>query len=141
MWEPGSNSSNSIKTASNRDIILLVGALIFCFGLYQVWGPLLIITCCLIFVLHTCYSLYVHDSLFAPHTVVLVKYAGKFSLQLAQTAKILTFLGLKKSKTIFVHLKNKYQEKKRRFLEVEEEDMNGRQRNVYRLSTQVSLSF
>lgn len=80
-----------------------------------------------------------HDTFFPPHTLVLLKHAGRFGLQLAKTAIILTAIGLKKSRDFFKYLKDKYQEKKRRFLEVEEEDMAGGQRNIYRLSTSVCI--
>ncbi|XP_011497188.1 PREDICTED: putative GPI-anchored protein PB15E9.01c [Ceratosolen solmsi marchali] len=151
MWEPGSgdsgSGSGSIDNANananaNRGFVVLLTALSFCVLLYKAWGPLLFITCALVLVVHTCYSLLVNDSLFAPHTLVLLRYARGYGLELALALKLLFALGIRSTARAFEYLKRRYDVGcRRRFNESHgspgspDEDMNGRQRNAYRLST------
>ena len=147
MWEPGdgdTTSSNSSGSAASRGLLLLTAVFGACLILYKAWGPLLLITCALVLVVHTCYSLLVNDSLLPPHTLVLLRYVRQIALELVQTVRLLSVIGIRRGKKLARYLKELWEERQRRATLAasaatnEEEDMNGRHKNVYRLSTTVS---
>lgn len=57
---------------------MLVSVLSGCVFLYNVWGPILILTISLFFTIYACYSLIINDSLLSPHAFLLLDYCKHF---------------------------------------------------------------
>lgn len=62
----------------NRSVIVLVSVLSGCVFLYNVWGPILILTISLFFTIYACYSLIINDTLLSPHAFLLLDYCKHF---------------------------------------------------------------
>ncbi|XP_053971622.1 nuclear pore complex protein DDB_G0274915-like isoform X1 [Hylaeus volcanicus] len=70
MWDLG-----------NRGVVALVSVLSGCVFLYNVWGPILLLTISLFLTIYACYSLITSDSLFSPHAFLLFDYCKRISLE------------------------------------------------------------
>ncbi|XP_058791500.1 nuclear pore complex protein DDB_G0274915-like isoform X2 [Phymastichus coffea] len=139
MWNGAEGAETG--TVNQRGIYLLIGAFLFCVLLYNAWGPLLIVTLALVVVVHTCYSLLVNDSLFAPYTLVLLGHARQIVWELAVTLRLLTVQAIKKFKKLLSYLRTHYNTWSTRQSVVNtvginiDEDMDSRHRRTYSLST------
>ncbi|XP_029050984.1 nuclear pore complex protein DDB_G0274915-like isoform X1 [Osmia bicornis bicornis] len=76
MWDLGS-----------RSVITLVSVLSGCVFLYNVWGPILILTISLFLTIYACYSLIVNDSLLSPHAFLLFDYCKHISLEVCASVQ------------------------------------------------------
>nr|XP_031826864.1 flocculation protein FLO11-like isoform X2 [Nomia melanderi] len=70
MWDLG-----------NRSVVALVSVLSGCVFLYNVWGPILILTILLFLTIYACYSLITNDSLLSPHASFLFDYCVRVFLE------------------------------------------------------------
>lgn len=70
MWDLG-----------NRAVITLVSVLSGCVFLYNVWGPILVLTIALFLTIYACYSLIINDSLLSPHAFLLFNYCKYMFLE------------------------------------------------------------
>ncbi|XP_043249523.1 mucin-3A-like [Colletes gigas] len=65
----------------NRGVVASVSVLSGCVFLYNVWGPILLLTVSLFLTIYACYSLITSDSLFSPHAFLLFDYCKHVTLE------------------------------------------------------------
>ncbi|XP_076640448.1 uncharacterized protein LOC143352091 [Colletes latitarsis] len=65
----------------NRGVVALASVLSGCVFLYNVWGPILLLTISLFLTIYACYSLITSDSLFSPHAFLLFDYCKHVTLE------------------------------------------------------------
>ncbi|XP_076231805.1 uncharacterized protein LOC143177619 isoform X3 [Calliopsis andreniformis] len=70
MWDLG-----------NRSVVTLVSVLSGCVFLYNVWGPILVVTIFLFLTIYACYSLVINDSLLSPHAFLFFGYCKYIFLE------------------------------------------------------------
>ncbi|XP_014220836.2 mucin-5AC-like [Trichogramma pretiosum] len=124
---------------SKRAYVLVPSALLICLLLYKAWGVVLLVTCALVLVSHTCYSLLYKDCLFDPRSLLLIKYVGELILELIVILKLLTITGWSTIKHTNQLVKRWLEQRNETWKLANREDedtieMNGR-RSSYRLST------
>ena len=65
----------------NRSVIILVSVLSGCVFLYNVWGPIFILTISLFLTIYACYFVIINDSLLSPHAFLLLDYCKHISFE------------------------------------------------------------
>ncbi|CAL7952529.1 unnamed protein product [Xylocopa violacea] len=73
----------------NRGVIVLVSALSGCVFLYNVFGPIFILTVSLFFTIYACYSLIINDSLLSRHAFLLFDYCKYVSFEVYANSEII----------------------------------------------------
>lgn len=69
MWDLG-----------NRGVVALASTFTGCVFLYNIWGPILILTISLLLTIYACYSLIINDSLLSPHASLFFDYCINVSV-------------------------------------------------------------